>query len=72
MSQPLDRDPRREAALRNAIARLINSGLRDKTVTDETFPVDPDDPLVWEVIKVVRNSAFKDAQAAIDLLRHRD
>jgi hypothetical protein len=68
MTAPMD--PNREARLRNAVARLINAGLRDKAVTDDMFPVDPDDLFVWEVIQTIRNSAFKDAQAAMDALKH--
>jgi hypothetical protein len=65
-------DPNREAVLRNAVARLINAGIRGKDITSEIFPVDPDDPFVWEVIKTIRNSAFNDAKAAVDALRHRN
>jgi hypothetical protein len=63
-------DAKREARLRNAVARLMNAGLSAKVTGDDEPPVDADDLFVWEVIKTVRNSAFNDAREAVDALRH--
>lgn len=64
-------DDKREARLRNAVARIMNAGLRTEVVAPDGT-VSPDDLFVWEVIKTVRNSAFNDAREVIDRLRIRD
>ncbi|RZU36000.1 hypothetical protein EV284_3483 [Streptomyces sp. BK022] len=64
-------DKQREARLRNAVARLINAGLRQAPVSDDD-PVSADDLFVWEIVKVVRNSALNEARDAVDRLRIRD
>lgn len=62
--------PKTEAWLRRRIAGLINDGIAVEAFSEDG--VQPDDPFVWEIVKVVRNATIREVKFALADIALRD